>query len=57
LESYDPYLLLQKNSKNLHAFAIHENIPKTRKAIFWPLKSFRDEQGLGTLELSHPREE
>jgi hypothetical protein len=40
LESYDPYLLPQKVSKNLHAFAIHSNIPKIQNAIFWPLKSF-----------------
>jgi hypothetical protein len=27
LESYSPYLLLQKVSKNPHAFAIHSNMP------------------------------
>jgi hypothetical protein len=41
LESYDPYLLAQKVSKYPHAFAILNNMPKTRKAIFSPLKSFR----------------
>jgi hypothetical protein len=38
LGSNDPYQLLQKVSKNPHAFAIHSNMPKTRNAIFWPLK-------------------
>ena len=33
LESYDPYLLLQKVSKYPHAFAIHCNMPKTKNAI------------------------
>jgi hypothetical protein len=41
LESYNPYLFPQKVSKIPHAFAIHSNMPKTQKAIFWPLKSFR----------------
>jgi hypothetical protein len=30
LESYDPYLLPQKISKNLQAFAIHSNMPNTK---------------------------
>jgi hypothetical protein len=45
LESFGPYLLLKKVSKNPHAFLIHNKMPKTHKAIFWSLKSlksFRD---------------
>lgn len=41
LESYGPYPLFQKVSKNPHIFAIHRSMPKILKAIFWPLKSFR----------------
>jgi hypothetical protein len=44
LKSYNPYLLLQKVFKYPHAFAVHCNMPKSQKAIFWPLKALRDEE-------------
>jgi hypothetical protein len=34
LESYSPYLLLQKVSKKPHTFAIHSNMPKNTKGHF-----------------------
>jgi hypothetical protein len=31
----------KKNTRNPHAFAIHNNMPKTQKTMFLPMKSFR----------------
>ena len=37
LESYNPYLQSQKNSKNPKIHCIHSNLPKKCKESFWPI--------------------